>query len=195
MTTGKSPKRARRANRGALVVITALLTGSGLIRLGDGAGQAFALASEPEKQITEPVSCEPDAGAMALLDGLKSRETRLASREAMIADRAQALALAEAKIDEKLAALVAAEQQLASTLAIADKAAETDIARLTAVYENMKPKEAAPLFTEMDPEFAAGFLARMRPDAAAAVMSGLDPKTAYTISVLLAGRNANAPKE
>jgi hypothetical protein len=33
----------------------------------------------------------------------------------------------------------------------------------------------------------------MRADAAAAVLSGLDPKVAYTISAILAGRNANAP--
>jgi flagellar motility protein MotE (MotC chaperone) len=46
----------------------------------------------------------------------------------------------------------------------------------------------------MAPDFAAGFLAQMRPDAAAAVLSGLDPNKAYTISVVLAGRNALAPK-
>ena len=62
------------------------------------------------------------------------------------------------------------------------------------IHENMKPKDAAALFEEMAPEFAAGFLGRMRPDAAGAVMAGLDPKTAYTISVLLAGRNADVPK-
>ena len=46
----------------------------------------------------------------------------------------------------------------------------------------------------MEPDFAAGFLGRMRPDAAAAVMAGLTPETAYSISVILAGRNATAPK-
>jgi flagellar motility protein MotE (MotC chaperone) len=58
----------------------------------------------------------------------------------------------------------------------------------------MKPKDAAALFETMEPEFAAGFIARMLPDSAAKVMSGLDPKVAYTISVILAGRNASAPK-
>ena len=106
----------------------------------------------------------------------------------------QALALAEEQIEARLAALVAAEEDLAATISVADSAAEEDIARLTAVYENMKPKDAAALFEEMAPEFAAGFLGRMRPDAAGAVMAGLDPKTAYTISVLLAGRNADVPK-
>ena len=89
----------------------------------------------------------------------------------------------------------AAEAKLASTLALADNAAENDLARMTSVYENMKPKEAAALFEEMSPDFAAGFLGRMRPDAAAAIMAGLSAPTAYTVSVVLAGRNASAPTE
>ena len=50
-------------------------------------------------------------------------------------------------------------------------------------------------FEEMTPEFAAGFMARMRPDTAAAVMAGLEPATAYSISVVIAGRNARVPTE
>ena len=91
-------------------------------------------------------------------------------------------------------ALEQIESDLRKTLALADGAAENDLARLTSVYENMKPKDAAALFETMEPDFAAGFLGRMRPDAAASVMTGLSPGAAYSISVILAGRNANAPK-
>jgi flagellar motility protein MotE (MotC chaperone) len=35
----------------------------------------------------------------------------------------------------------------------------------------------------------------MRPEAAAAVMTDLEPEAAYTISAVLAGRNALAPTE
>jgi len=35
----------------------------------------------------------------------------------------------------------------------------------------------------------------MRPEAAAAIMAGLTPQAAHTFSVVLAGRNANVPKE
>lgn len=193
----KPKARAPRGRaRGTLVIIAALLAGSGLLRLGEGAGNAFARAAEPEQMAEAPApqSCEAEPGAMALLEALNARESRLAEREAVLADRMQALALAEEQIESRLAALVQAEEDLAATISVADKAAEEDVMRLTAVYESMKPKDAAALFEEMAPEFAAGFLARMRPDAAGAVMAGLDPKTAYTISVLLAGRNADVPK-
>lgn len=83
---------------------------------------------------------------------------------------------------------------MSKALTIADDAAEGDVTRLVAVYENMKPKDATALFAVMDADFAAGFLARMKPEAAAAIMAGLDPKVAYTISAVLAGRNARAPR-
>ncbi|NHX27768.1 hypothetical protein HA397_27890, partial [Escherichia coli] len=86
----------------------------------------------------------------------------------------------------------AAEDSLRATLTLAETAAESDLARLTAVYENMKPKDAAGLFEQMSPDFAAGFMGMMRPDAAAQIMAALDPATAYSISVVLAGRNARA---
>ncbi|TKA97657.1 hypothetical protein FAZ78_04745, partial [Cereibacter changlensis] len=106
-----------------------------------------------------------------------------------------ALTLAGQAIDAKLAELAAAEAALSETLARADGASEGDLTRLTSVYETMKPKDAAALFEAMAPEFAAGFIGRMRPDAAAAVLSGMSAEAAYSISVLLAGRNALVPKE
>lgn len=183
----------RRTGRGALFLIAALLASSAMLRLSDGAGLAFARASSAAGgSATQDCTAEP--GAMALLTELQAREKRVSDQEGLLADRAQALRLAEKKIDERLAALVSAEQELARTVSIADQAADDDVQRLVTLYENMKPKEAAALFEEMAPDFAAGFLAKMRPEAAAGVLAGLDPKTAYSISVILAGRNAGAPK-
>ncbi|MBD3785941.1 MAG: hypothetical protein IE922_03100 [Sphingomonadales bacterium] len=183
----------RRTGRGVLFVIALLLASSAMLRLSDGAGLAFARASNAAGD--DPAqACAAEPGAMALLSELQAREKRIADQEDLLADRAQALRLAEKKIDERLAALVSAEQDLARTVSIADQAAEDDVQRLVTLYENMKPKEAAALFEEMAPDFAAGFLAKMRPESAAGVLAGLDPKTAYSISVILAGRNAGAPK-
>ncbi len=201
-------KAARpRANRQhVLLVVACLLAASGVIRIGEGAGRALALTGEGDSVMANgeaaaavmaanPASCVPaDAGAAGLLAAIRGRAETLDAREARIADRESALALAETEIASQMKALAAAEDDLARTVQIADTAAETDVARLVSVYESMKPKDAAALFAEMDPEFAAGFLGRMRPDAAGPILAGLDPKTAYTISVMLAGRNAAAPK-
>ncbi|SLN76562.1 MotE family protein [Roseisalinus antarcticus] len=184
------------ARRSVLFVIAGLLVASGLLRLGGEAGQAIAssAADETGAEVTGLAGCIPREEISAMLSALDSREARIEERELQFANRMQALRVAEMEIEARLAELQAAESSLAETIAQVDTAAESDLERLVAVYENMKPGDAAALFETMAPEFAAGFVGRMRPDAAAAIMAGLEPNTAYSISVILAGRNANAPR-
>ena len=216
MFARKKPKAPRtRRGMGVLAVIGALLIASALARIGMQAGAALALEnSEPAPEATvapEAVAMQdPTIGAEAetasagcpvasdigpILEALKTREERVSKRESDLRARMQALSVAEAEIDRRMSAMEDAERRLRETLAIAKTAAEEDVAQLTQVYATMKPKQAAALFEEMEPDFAAGFLGRMRPDAAAAIMAGLSPQKAYTISVMLAGRNAAAPRE
>jgi flagellar motility protein MotE (MotC chaperone) len=192
------PARRPRAARWTLTAIALLLLSSGVIRL---AGPAAAIAREVATveegtAVLQSLSgCRTPEDVELALTALGEREQRLNVRESEIEERMTLLTEAEAAMRETLAELEAAEAELDATLSVASTAAEDDLARLTTVYETMKPKEAAALFSQMDPQFAAGFLGRMRPDAAAAVMAGLDPQTAYTISVVLAARNADVPRE
>lgn len=197
----------RRSGRGTTLLIVGMLVTSAVLRVGAGSGEAMAQANEqrevqaPEQENMKAATDLPaETGAVdraemsALLTALREREERIKAREAQIEMRSRALEVADSEISKRLETLQQAEENLRQTLALADEAAEDDLARLTAVYENMKPKDAAALFATMEPDFAAGFMGRMRPDAAAAVMAGLPPDVAYSISVILAGRNANAPK-
>ena len=202
--SGTSRKLARRRSRtrGTLVVIAILLVSSAVIRLGSGAGSAFALAPDA-KQIapsdtasaSQSQGCEPDPDLKQILQAFDARESRIEQAEAALRDRMQALTIADREVSSKLAELTDAEARLRDTIAIAESAADTDIDRLTQVYEAMKPKQAAALFEQMDPNFAAGFLGRMRPEAAAGIMASLAPDVAHMFSVVIAGRNAGAPKE
>lgn len=185
-------------------MIAGLLVASGALRLAIEAGPALARSDEttshgdmvqedPQHQGAGNI---PDrSGLHEMLEAFRVREERLKERERLLEERTHAVEIADRAVNEKLRELVEAEAALRATLELADGAVERDIARLTAVYETMKPKEAAALFEEMAPEFAAGFLARMRPEAAAQIMTGLSPDIAYTISVVMAGRNAQAPIE
>lgn len=187
--------RRRRAGQGALFVVAMLFASSGALRLGSGIGAALANAEETDSAAVadaEPASCEMPS---ALAEALSLREDRVAAQEASLRDRLAALELAEAAITRRLEEMKAVEAELKSTLALADGAAEEDIQRLTAVYQAMKPKDAAALFETMSPEFAAGFLGRMPPESAAAILSGMSSEAAYGVSVIVAGRNANVPKE
>ncbi|KJZ21158.1 MotE family protein [Loktanella sp. S4079] len=179
---------------GTLHVIIALLVSSAVVRTVAAAGPAMAeITHESAEQVNMNPTQADDPGP--LFAALRAREEAVEERETQLEERLNALHVAETQIEEKLASLIAAEESLSATIAQADSAAETDLARLTTVYENMKPKEAAALFTEMSPGFAAGFLGLMRPDSAALIMSELEPDVAYSFSVVLAGRNATVPTD
>ncbi|MBJ3763189.1 hypothetical protein ILP92_10575 [Maribius pontilimi] len=192
--------RLRRAGIGALPVLAGVLMASGLIRIGDGpAGsllREFGAISAGAATAIEPADgSAPQDEVAIILAALKDREAQLDAREDRLAKREATLANIEQKVRAQMDELSAAEEDLTGLLKLAQSAADDDLTRLTTVYENMNPKEASAVFTEMSPIFAAGFLARMRPESAAAIMSGLDPKTAYSISVMIAGRNASLAQD
>jgi flagellar motility protein MotE (MotC chaperone) len=207
------------AGRGSVMVIATLLLTSATVRLITGATGAWAQggqlptnpmptvqtnsSAQTHAKTAEPAHNEPktvsasftDRGDISkLLQALNEREALVVKREKKLEMRMRALSVADIEIENRLKILSDTEQTLRATLSLADEASEKDLLRLTTVYESMKPKDASKLFEEMEPNFAAGFLARMRPDVAAQVMAGLSPQVAYSISVILAGRNATVPK-
>lgn len=198
-----SPPRRRGRRVPVLVVVAVILGMSALVRLADGSGTAIAQGlgaiartqTDSVQDVAEPGICTPAPELADILASLTRRESRVATLEAELADRERTVEVATAELRAGLAALEAAERRLAGTIATASQAAEADLSKLTSVYENMKPVDAAILFGQMEPVFAAGFLGRMRADAAAAILAGLAPDQAYSISVVLAGRNANVPTE
>lgn len=182
--------------KGVITIVISLLFLSAFLRITVSATEVVAQTNSDLPQVRDPLAInrttiEPTE---ELLDALLKREQRILDMQKELAKREKIVSIARIEIERRITALKEAEDKLSSTLAQANTAAEEDVMQLIAVYENMKPKDTAALFETMEPAFAAGFLGRMRPEAAAGVLSGLNPKTAYTISVILAGRNANAPK-
>jgi len=188
----------RRAPRPTHIILSFLLV-SAVVRLGtSGVAIAQELAARTEEAPialapVAPPAPEPEVGL--LLESIRTRQAQLSKREIEITDRQLALNLVERQIAEQLVVLKQAEQNLADTLAIADSAAENDLVQLTLVYEKMKAKSAAEIFGTMEISFAAGFLSRMKPEFAAGILSEMPPTAAYSISVVMAGKNANAPTE
>ncbi|MEQ8368150.1 MAG: hypothetical protein RIB61_15740 [Roseicyclus sp.] len=147
-------------------------------------------------QASAPQAALPGGLTMSLQAALvEVEDLRLAlvAREAALADRERAVATAQALIEERLVELEEAEARLSALISMSDSAAETDLDRLTSVYETMPPEQAAALFEQMDARFAAGFLSRMNAAASARLMAELAPETAYAVSVVIATRNTAAP--
>ncbi len=188
--SGKKMSGQKQSGRSVLVVLALILGCAGALRLASGIG--LAMSSATADTSAAPVNCPTPPAALAA--ALAGREAQVKAQEQAIAERMAALNLSDQAITKRMGELQTAEDDLKKTLAIADGASEKDLAQLTAVYEAMKPADAANLFQTMAPEFAAGFLGRMQPASAAAILTGMKSDKAYEISVLLAGRNALAPK-
>ncbi|PRY91564.1 MotE family protein [Donghicola tyrosinivorans] len=192
----------KRRGFSALTVISTMFIAAGALRIGMGAEAAIAFAPAmtftDEDYLEAPVLrsaedlklllkafAERDADLRAFEQQLEARAVELTALEDSI--EAQKLALNDRRV-----AAEKAEEELRATMTLAEVAAEDDLSKLTKVYENMKPKEAANLFASMEPKFSAGFLGRMKPQSSAAIMGQLPTEIAYSISVLLAGRNVEA---
>ncbi len=195
-TPKDAPRRTRATGRrrrvSILLTLGVIFLLSALMRVGQ-LGTPFDTQPAIALDSGTAGAAGPTAPIRAALDEVERLRAELETREAEIAGRERAVDAAQILIAERLGILSATEDRLTALMALSDTAAETDIDRLTRVYETMEPEAAAPLFAQMEASFAAGFLSRMSPAASAALMSELEPQTAYAISVVLATRNAGAP--
>lgn len=191
----RPPKTERKGVAPVLILLAGLFLAAGMSRLGLGVAVVIAGESDtpPELSDRDTRTETPDPGD--LLATLLAREDKIERAEAALAAREEQMRAAEAAIMRQMTELEAAEARLAATLSLTETAAEEDLQRLTSVFENMKPQQAAELFSQMDTDFAAGFISRLRPDFAGEIMAGLDPVLAYAISAVIAGRHARTPRD
>lgn len=192
MTTSRFGRYTKNINATAILVMFFILSAG--IRLTAGplpslakelrVSEATRITGYPERNLTIGSDVlEP------LIAGVEAKRKSLAERETVLEARERSADLLIQSIAHQLAELEAMEARLEGLLVGARTAAETDIAQLVSVYESMNPKNSARIFSEMPPDFAAGFLARMQPEIAGRVVAELPPEKAYSISVILAGRN------
>lgn len=189
----RSPqRRGRRRQRWVLTTLGLVFAASAVLRIGTldfAFAQAVAPASDaaPDRPVLTST-------LQSALNEIAALRRALADREADIADRERAVVAAQALVEQRLVELEAAEARLSALIAISDSAAETDLDRLTRVYETMPAAEAAAIFGQMAPSFAAGFLTRMSPAASATLMAEMTAEQAYAVSVVIATRNSSAPR-
>ena len=183
--------RPKTRGLGILPALAALLVGSAALRTleGENIAQVRGLfEAGPAHAADTPQTPTDEIGEV--LSALKQREAELDAREARLDDREEVVEEGEVELSRQMGEIADAESRLRKMVNLADKASETDVETLVAVYENMKPEQAAPLFQQMPPAFAAGFLSKMQPPISAEILAAMPADAAYAVSVVLAGRNA-----
>lgn len=152
------------------------------------AGQAAMLIDGSSRLVANAEPSELMAGctdvpeAVALADVLKDRSLRV-DRYMQELDRKRAeIAVAEKQLTEKLVELRKLKQQGAQRDAGQRQVQNDDIARLIAVYDQMKPEQAAMVLSNLPPDFAAQILARVQPETGARIMASVEPGQAAVLT-------------
>lgn len=127
--------------------------------------------------------CEP-----GLADMLTAERKALAERRAELEVRAQMLAAAEAKAREQLARLEAAGKEVTGLLDRRASMAKADLQRLVAIYESMKPKDAARLLNETDAEILVDLMDLMQERRSAPILAEMDAAKVNSLTRTMAQR-------
>ncbi len=132
--------------------------------------------------------CTDVPEAMALADRLRQRGIAVDRALADLDRRKQELAAAEARIKTRLDALKAAKAALSDVRGARADGTAAGIERLIAVYDAMKPAEAATILAALPPDFAAEILMRVQPETGARIIARIDPGQAAVLTAHMGAR-------
>ncbi|MEQ9635999.1 MAG: hypothetical protein RLW68_07935 [Devosia marina] len=147
-----------------------VLTPNGVMPLGGG-----------ETSVTE----------QALLERLSTRRTELESYEQELAMRASLVEAAEKRIEERQQTLQSIENEIASLVEQRKEMEEGQFAGIVAMYETMKPKDAANIFNALDIEVLLRVAKMMSPRKMAPILAEMDTMRAQELTVRMASASTD----
>lgn len=127
--------------------------------------------------------------AVALAEELRDRSLRIERYMESIEARKAELATAEATLRKRLAELKARKGGVQYRRNGETEAVRDDIDRLVALYDQMKPAEAAAVLTNLPADFAAEILMRVRPETGARIIAAVEPRQAALLTAQMGARS------
>lgn len=126
---------------------------------------------------------------LATLQDLAARRDQLDAREKALETKAGMLAVGQKRVDEKIAELKELQATLQGLLKTYDEQETAKLKSLVKIYENMKPKDAAPIFEKLDMDTLLDIVERMREAKVAPVLARMNPAKAKEVTDELARRH------
>lgn len=142
-----------------------ILTSTGTAPLGGG-----------EHSVTE----------QALLERLAARRTELETYEQQLAMRASLVEAAEKRIEERQVTLQSIEDQIAALVEQRKQMEEGQFSGIVAMYETMKPKDAAKIFDNLDMDVLLRVSKMMSPRKMAPILAEMNTNRAQELTVRMA---------
>lgn len=142
----------------------------------DGKGGSLPLLTTDGGTLTE----------QQLLERLAARRAELEQYEQDLALRASIVDAAEQRIEERTATLAALEAQISALVDQRQEMESGQFAGIVAMYETMKPKDAANIFNNLDMEVLLRVAKTMSPRKMAPILAEMDAARAQELTVKMA---------
>ncbi len=155
-------------------------------------GAAPRGAAPPGAAIGAPIGAHPPTMAAVspaertLLLDLRRRRQLLDHRAAALTARESLLAAAERRLDQRIAQLKALEAKLGAEQAARTRRDDAAWTGLVALYQTMKPRQAAKIFDKLDMSVLLAVVDRMQTRRAAAILAAMQPDRAREVTDRLA---------
>lgn len=130
-----------------------------------------------------------------LLERLTARRNELQQYEQDLALRASIVDAAEKRIEERAATLQALETQISTLVDQRTEMESGQFASIVAMYENMRPKDAANIFNNLDMAVLLQVAKTMAPRKMAPIMAAMDAARAQELTVAMANLSEQPPTE
>jgi flagellar motility protein MotE (MotC chaperone) len=127
-------------------------------------------------------------GERALLERLQERRQELDSRSRDLDMRENLIKAAEKRIDAKAMALKDLQAKVDTSVGNRDAAEASRFKSIVAMYENMKPKDAARIFDRLDLKVLIEVTTQMNPRKMSDILGQMTPESAERLTVELANR-------
>lgn len=153
-------------------------------------GEGALAPAEPAGPLTLNPNSPFTAAELDMLQRLALRREELNAREAEMGLRANLLAVTEARIEGRIAELRAVEATIQSLLITYDEQEEAQLQSVVAIYEAMKPGDAAKIFNNLDMMILIELAERMRERLIAPILADMETDAANALTVELATRRS-----
>ena len=151
-------------------------------------GDAIAMGLNAEGKLAPIETTESSRDD--LLASLGDRRGELEAREKELEMRMALVEAAEQRIEERTAVLKGLEAQISALVEQRKSDEKEQFASIVAMYESMRPKEAATLLNALDNEILLRVARAMNPRRMAPILARMDPMKAKTLTAALARQEA-----
>jgi len=162
------------------------------------AGPALKTSDKPPPEATkldvagQSLPIEPgrinSAGERAVLESLQGRRKELDARGRDLDMRENLLKAAEKRVETKVNELKDVETRIKGEMGTRDQTEEKRFKGIIAMYENMKPKDAARIFDRLDMKILVEVSTHMNPRNMSDILGQMTPDAAERLTVELANR-------